>query len=59
MSIALFLVIMLTVTFQIINREFIGATIVWTEELARMLGGTEITGSVIDAAREMKEMAKR
>lgn len=30
-----FLIIMLTVTLQIFNREFIGATIIWTEELAR------------------------
>jgi len=34
---ALFLLIMATVTLQIVNREFIGATLLWTEELARFL----------------------
>ena len=34
---ALFLAIMATVTLQIVNREFIGATILWTEELARFM----------------------
>ena len=29
-----------------------------TEELARMLGGANITGNILESAREMKQLAK-